>query len=70
MLVSAGFDGHRLDPLADLVLEAADYRWLSSELAALARRHAQGRLVSLLEGGYSLAALRACSVAHLEGLVA
>jgi len=70
VLVSAGFDGHRLDPLADLVLEAADYRWLSAELAALARRHAQGRLVSLLEGGYSLAALRACSVAHLEGLAA
>ena len=68
VLVSAGFDGHRLDPLADLTLEADDYRWLSAELAALARRHAQGRLVSLLEGGYSLAALRACSVAHLEGL--
>jgi acetoin utilization deacetylase AcuC-like enzyme len=68
VLVSAGFDGHRLDPLADLVLEADDYRWLSGELAALARRHADGRVVSLLEGGYSLAALRACSVAHLEGL--
>jgi acetoin utilization deacetylase AcuC-like enzyme len=70
VLVSAGFDGHRLDPLADLVLEAADYRWLSTELAALSRRHAEGRLVSLLEGGYSLSALRACSVAHLEGLLA
>jgi len=68
VLVSAGFDGHRLDPLADLTLEADDYRWLSAELAALARRHAQGRLVSVLEGGYSLAALRACSVAHLKGL--
>jgi acetoin utilization deacetylase AcuC-like enzyme len=68
VLVSAGFDGHRLDPLADLTLEADDYRWLSAELAALAERHAQGRLVSLLEGGYSLAALRACSVAHLQGL--
>ncbi|MFY2764076.1 histone deacetylase family protein [Arenimonas sp. MALMAid1274] len=68
VLVSAGFDGHRLDPLADLSLEADDYRWISAELAALAGRHAQGRLVSLLEGGYSLAALRACSVAHLQGL--
>ena len=68
VLVSAGFDGHRLDPLADLMLEADDYRWLSAELAALARRHADGRLVSMLEGGYSLAALRACSVAHLQGL--
>lgn len=69
LLVSAGFDGHRLDPLADLALEAEDYRWLSAELAALAGRHAGGRLVSLLEGGYSLSALRACSVAHLQGLL-
>lgn len=69
LLVSAGFDGHRLDPLADLALEADDYRWLSAELAGLAGRHAQGRLVSLLEGGYSLSALRACSVAHLQGLL-
>jgi acetoin utilization deacetylase AcuC-like enzyme len=68
LLVSAGFDGHRLDPLADLALEAEDYRWLSAELAALAGRHADGRVVSMLEGGYSLAALRACSVAHLHGL--
>ena len=68
VMVSAGFDGHRLDPLADLCLEADDYRWLSQQLAACADRHARGRLVSLLEGGYSLAALRECSVAHLAGL--
>jgi acetoin utilization deacetylase AcuC-like enzyme len=68
VLVSAGFDGHRLDPLADLTLEAEDFRWLSAELMALAERHAGGRIVSLLEGGYSLSALRACSVAHLQGL--
>jgi len=68
VLVSAGFDAHRLDPLADLQLESADYHWLSSEIAALAARHAQGRVVSLLEGGYSLTALRECSVAHLLGL--
>ena len=68
LLVSAGFDAHRLDPLADLSLEAPDYEWLSSELARLAERHAGGRLVSLLEGGYSLTALRECSVAHWRGL--
>ena len=68
VLVSAGFDGHRLDPLADLGLEAADYEWLATALAAHADRHARGRLVSLLEGGYSLTALRECSVAHLRGL--
>jgi acetoin utilization deacetylase AcuC-like enzyme len=70
LIVSAGFDAHRLDPLADLALEADDFRWLSARLAALARRHAGGRVVSLLEGGYSLAALRECSVAHLQGLLA
>jgi acetoin utilization deacetylase AcuC-like enzyme len=68
LLVSAGFDAHRLDPLADLRLDTQDYEWLSIELARLAGRHAQGRLVSLLEGGYSLTALRECSVAHLRGL--
>ncbi|MFN7211782.1 MAG: histone deacetylase family protein [Lysobacteraceae bacterium] len=68
VLVSAGFDAHRLDPLADLELGGEDYRWLAAELAALADRHAGGRLVSVLEGGYSLAALRECSVAHLRGL--
>lgn len=68
LLISAGFDAHRLDPLADLNLDAADYQWLSGELAAIAERHAQGRIVSMLEGGYSLSALRECSVAHLRGL--
>ncbi len=68
LLVSAGFDAHRLDPLADLCVEARDYHWLSAELARLADRHAHGRLVSMLEGGYSLTALRECSVAHLQGL--
>lgn len=70
LLVSAGFDGHRLDPLADLELGPEDYRWLSAELADLAGRHCGGRLVSVLEGGYSLTALRECSVAHLRGLMA
>ena len=68
LLVSAGFDAHRLDPLADLNAEADDYAWLTAELVALARRHARGRVVSLLEGGYSLAALRECSVAHVRAL--
>ena len=68
VLVSAGFDGHRLDPLADLGLVADDYAWLSQRLADLSARHAHGRIVSFLEGGYSLTALRECSVAHLAGL--
>jgi acetoin utilization deacetylase AcuC-like enzyme len=68
VLVSAGFDAHRLDPLAQLQAEAEDFRWLGREIAALARDSAQGRVVSLLEGGYSLEALRSCTVAYLEGL--
>jgi acetoin utilization deacetylase AcuC-like enzyme len=63
LLVSAGFDAHRLDPLAQLQLEADDYAWLTTELVALADKHARGRLVSMLEGGYDLTALRESSVA-------
>jgi acetoin utilization deacetylase AcuC-like enzyme len=70
ILISAGFDAHRLDPLAGLNLEADDYRWLTDELCVLAERHARGRMVSTLEGGYSLTALRDCSVAHVGALLA
>ena len=69
LLVSAGFDAHRLDPLAGLMLEADDYRWLTGEIVALAEKHAKGRVVSTLEGGYSLSALRDCSVAHVEAML-
>lgn len=68
VLVSAGFDAHARDPLAQLALEADDYAWITRELVALADRHAGGRLVSLLEGGYDLQALRECSVAHVGAL--
>ena len=69
VLVSAGFDAHRLDPLAQVRAETEDFRWLGREIAALARGCAGGRVVSLLEGGYSLEALRECSVAWLSGLL-
>jgi acetoin utilization deacetylase AcuC-like enzyme len=69
LLVSAGFDAHRLDPLAQLQLEAGDYAWLTAELVALAGKHARGRVVSMLEGGYDLTALRECSVAHVGALM-
>ncbi|HEY2347065.1 MAG TPA: histone deacetylase family protein [Xanthomonadaceae bacterium] len=68
LLVSAGFDAHRLDPLAQIEAEAGDFAWLTAQLCALADRHAGNRLVSLLEGGYSLQALRECSVAHVGAL--
>ncbi len=69
LLVSAGFDAHRLDPLADLNLRAPDYAWITRELVALGERHARGRIVSSLEGGYSLTALREGSVAHVGALL-
>lgn len=69
ILISAGFDAHRLDPLADLNLAAADYHWLTTQLIHLADAHAQGRIVATLEGGYSLTALRECSVAHVGALL-
>lgn len=69
ILVSAGFDAHRADPLAGLVLETADYGWITRELVALAERHAAGRIVSTLEGGYDLAALAACTAEHVGALL-
>lgn len=69
LLVSAGFDAHRRDPLAQLELEAGDYAWLTAALRAIADRHARGRIVSVLEGGYDLQALRDCSVAHVGALL-
>lgn len=70
VLVSAGFDGHRQDPMAELNLEAADYRWLTDLLTSVAHDHANDRLISTLEGGYHLRALAESVNAHLEGLLA
>lgn len=68
LLISAGFDGHRLDPLAGLQLQTDDYAWITRELVAIAERHADGRVVSMLEGGYDLNALAECAVAHADAL--
>ncbi|MBO9717209.1 MAG: histone deacetylase family protein [Pseudoxanthomonas sp.] len=67
LLVSAGFDAHMADPLADLMLDADDFAWITAELLALARRHGS-RIVSMLEGGYNLEALAECAVAHVGAL--
>jgi acetoin utilization deacetylase AcuC-like enzyme len=69
VLVSAGFDGHRLDPLAGTNLTEDGYRRMTRGLLEVAARHARGRLVSVLEGGYHLEALAACAAAHLEELI-
>ena len=69
MLVSAGFDAHKSDPLAQLMLEEADYTWITERLIEIADRHAGGRLVSALEGGYDLPALGASVAAHIRVLM-
>jgi acetoin utilization deacetylase AcuC-like enzyme len=68
ILISAGFDAHRADPLAGLNLDESDFGWATREICKLAKKHCNGRVVSALEGGYDLDALAASSVAHLRAL--
>ena len=68
IFVSAGFDAHRDDDLGRLGLVEADYEWITGKLMDVARRHAQGRLVSCLEGGYNLNALARSAAAHVRVL--
>ena len=68
VLISAGFDAHRRDPLADINLVEADFAWATGEIRAIAESCCAGRLVSTLEGGYDLDALAASAVAHVEAL--
>ena len=69
MIVSAGFDAHRSDPLAQLMLEEADYTWVTEKLLEIAYRHGAGRLVATLEGGYALSALAASAAAPVRVLM-
>ena len=68
IVVSAGFDGHRKDPLSMMQLEVADFAWLAAELRRIAEDCCVGRLVSVLEGGYDLDALAASARAHVVAL--
>ena len=69
LMISAGFDGHLEDDLGHLRLREADYHWISTELKGVADRHAEGRIVSTLEGGYALGALGRSVAAHLDALL-
>jgi acetoin utilization deacetylase AcuC-like enzyme len=69
VMISAGFDAHRSDPLAQLRLEESDYTWVTEQLMEVARVHARGRVVAALEGGYDLAALAASAAAHVRVLM-
>ena len=68
ILVSAGFDAHREDDMGQMGLVEADYAWITEQLVGVADRHAQGRIVSTLEGGYNLSALGRSVVAHIRAL--
>lgn len=68
VFISAGFDAHRDDPLAELLLLPDDFRWVTEQVVQVANESAEGRIVSSLEGGYNLAALSESVRAHLSAL--
>lgn len=69
VVISAGFDAHRLDPLAHLRLDEGDFGWATRKLMDIADRHAGGRVVSILEGGYDLTGLGRSVAAHMDALM-
>lgn len=69
ILISAGFDAHAEDPLAQLEFVESDYAWITEQLKQVADDHAQGRIVSTLEGGYDLSALGRSAAAHIKALI-
>ena len=69
IIVSAGFDAHHRDPLAEINLDEDDFDWATGQLLERATRHAGGRLVSLLEGGYDLEGLAFSVAAHVGRLM-
>ena len=69
LFISAGFDAHLEDPLASVALLDQDFIWITQKLMDIADRHSDGRIVSMLEGGYALPALSRCATAHVRGLM-
>ena len=69
IVISAGFDAHQADPLANLNWRTEDFAWLTEAIMEIARAHAKGRVVSTLEGGYDLDALADGVAAHVKGLM-
>jgi acetoin utilization deacetylase AcuC-like enzyme len=70
VLISAGFDAHKDDPLGGLNWTENDFAWITRELMGVAERHCEGRLVSMLEGGYNLDALGTSAAVHVKTLLA
>jgi len=69
LVISAGFDAHRRDPLAELELDAEDFAWMTRRLMEVADASAGGRVVSVLEGGYDLTGLQQSAAAHVAALM-
>lgn len=70
IIISAGFDAHKLDPLAGMSLEDDDFRWVTEKLMEIADQECSGRVVSILEGGYSGEGLAGGTAAHVRALMA
>ena len=68
IIISAGFDAHRDDPLGEINLSTGFYGWMTDRIMEMADKHAGGRIVSVLEGGYNLTMLPLCIEEHLKGL--
>lgn len=68
LILSAGFDAHKDDPLASVNLETEDFGWLTTQLCQIAAEHSKGRVLSVLEGGYNIEALTESVDAHLKAL--
>jgi len=69
LFISAGFDGHREDDMGNIGLVEADYAWVTRQVMQIAQRHAKGRVVSCLEGGYVMSPLARSAVAHIKALI-
>jgi acetoin utilization deacetylase AcuC-like enzyme len=69
VVISAGFDAHMRDPLASVNLDETDFAWVTDQLMQVADRHAEGRVVSVLEGGYDLQGLSQSAAAHVKTLM-
>jgi acetoin utilization deacetylase AcuC-like enzyme len=68
IFVSAGFDAHRDDDMSQVYLSDDDYVWITQQIRAIADQYSQGRIVSVLEGGYELHSLARCVAAHIRVL--
>lgn len=69
LIISAGFDAHKCDPMGQLRLENKDFQWITEQLVELAERHCYGRIVSVLEGGYELDVLGRAAFSHIRSLM-